>query len=154
MKRTLVDNLLLTANRIAGVARGGTSRLVNSSRPTHNNIILFESFYGSRIGGGPLAVYDYLRQAYPERFIYVWAVETPEAYREIADRSDTIVCQYKSDLHLMYSCTAKVLVFNTIQDGSLPTRKGQVQINTWHGGGCYREGASAAGLHKPCFPYS
>ena len=143
MKRSLQETIGVSLNRMGGIAVNLVSRVANTRRPTCGKTILFESFYGENMGCSPRVIYEYMRKHYPGEFIYVWAVKQPERYKGIAERNDTIVCEYLSELHRMYCCTAKVLVCNCVRDGSLPSRKEQVQINTWHGGGCYKSVGTA-----------
>lgn len=138
MKRSILQNISVSLNRVYGIQKNIIAKTVNSNRPITHRIILFESFNGTRINCSPLAIYENLRIKYPGQYIYVWAVTDPSRYSEYSSRSDTIICEYLSDLHRMYSYTARVVISNCVRDASLPTRDGQIRINTWHGGGCYK----------------
>ena len=98
-----------------------------------DNTILFESYNGERVDGSPKSVYDYLVAHYPNKYHIVWAIKPEAPGRSALLGSTTEVCRFKSFKHLMYTCTAPVLVCDTARGGTLSSPKWQTAINTWHG---------------------
>ena len=116
---------------------------------TVENLILLESFLGTRLDCNPKAIYEYLQTVVPGRFYFVWVAENPEEWSDISARSNTKVVRYRSFEHWKYACLANVLVTNSPRSNELPIRKEQLQIQTWHGGGCYKKVGIAADQGKP-----
>lgn len=109
------------------------------TQPTKKSLILLESFLGTRLDCNPRAIYEYLRATYPNRYSYVWVAQNPTAWPELTTRFDTSVIQYRSQQHRRIACLASVLITNSPRSNDLPARKDQLQIQTWHGGGCYKK---------------
>lgn len=109
--------------------------LRNLPVPTDKKLILFEAYAGRRIDCNPRAIYEYLREQYPGKFKYVWAVNDLSKWEHIAARSDTSLVKYRSLEHRKYACEAGTLVVNLTRSGDLPSRRDQLQIQTWHGEG-------------------
>lgn len=113
---------------------------------SYQNLILLESYLGTRLDCNPMAMYVYLREKYPGRYSYVWAAEKPEFWGDLKKNSDTTIVAYRSLEHWRCACLANVLITNSPRSNELPSRKSQLQIQTWHGGGCYKRVGTA--LHK------
>lgn len=102
--------------------------------PIKKNRVIFESFSGECYNCNPKYISERLKKMYGDSVDIIWAikdgVETP---------SDVTVCKYRSFKHLIYRVTSRIYVCNFLQAVEIPKRKGQVEIQTWHGGGCYKK---------------
>ena len=124
-----------------------------ASMPTQSNLVLLESFHGTRLDCNPRAIYEYLQAAFHHRYRYVWVAERPEDWADLAARPDTEVVRYRSSEHWKYACLASVLVTNGPRSNELPARWDQLQIQTWHGGGCYKKVGTALHTGMPIQRY-
>ena len=66
----------------------------------------------------------------------IWAFSNREAHRYLEPRIRTV--KFKSFSYIYYLLTSHVVVDNVESWSILPKRKGQLVINTWHGGGSYK----------------
>lgn len=119
---------------------------LNRVHKTEKNLILLESYLGTRLDCNPKAMYDYLRKRNPNTFRFVWVAQNPDEYQELAACPDTRIVGYRSREHWKYACVASVLITNSPRSNELPDRSDQLQIQTWHGGGCYKKVGTA--LHR------
>lgn len=101
--------------------------------PIKNNRIIFESFAGDGYNCNPKYVYLYLNGQYPNKYECIWALRDPAKAP-----SGVKVCKYRSFKHFLYRITSRVYVCNFLQAVEIPKRRGQIEIQTWHGGGCYK----------------
>ena len=104
-------------------------------------ILVFDSFVGKQYSCNPRAVYEGLcrRNADKNDILYVWAFTEPEKFEFLKKNKNTIVVKYHSFAHHRYIYQAKALVFNWKLTYDLPVKKGQILLQTWHGGGCYKK---------------
>ncbi|MCM1119031.1 MAG: CDP-glycerol glycerophosphotransferase family protein [bacterium] len=101
--------------------------------PIKKNSILFESFYGKAVSDNPMYIMNYLKDDAKMDYEYIWSIkEFPEKMKGVK------YIKYKSLKWLYYQCVAKVIVSNCRPDIYIPKRKGQIFIETWHGGGAYK----------------
>lgn len=102
--------------------------------PVKKNRVIFESFSGDGYSCNPKYISEYLKKEYGNSVEVVWAVKdgvkTPE---------NVVACKYRSFQHFLYRITSKVYVCNFLQAIEIPKRKAQIEIQTWHGGGCYKK---------------
>lgn len=102
--------------------------------PVKKNRVIFESFSGDGYSCNPKYISQQLKETYGDAVEVVWAVkdgvETPE---------NVIACKYRGWKHLLYRITSRVYVCNFLQAVEIPKRKAQIEIQTWHGGGCYKK---------------
>lgn len=102
--------------------------------PLKKNRVIFESFSGDGYSCNPKYISEYLKKEYGNSVEVVWAVKdgvkTPE---------NVVACKYRSFQHFLYRITSKVYVCNFLQAIEIPKRKAQIEIQTWHGGGCYKK---------------
>jgi len=102
--------------------------------PVKKNRIMFNSYSGRQYSCNPKAISEYLEQNYPGKYEIVWTFRGPENHKELADRGIKL-CKTRSLKHFYYKLTSKVAVCNGTWGSEIPERKGQYDINTWHGGG-------------------
>lgn len=111
--------------------------------PVKMNRIVFDSFHGKQFSCNPRSIYEYLQEKYGEQMEYVWLFEEPEKFTFLTENANTKVCRYRSLRHYYYALTSGAVVFNFTQKVEVPSPKGQLRIQTWHGGGCYKTVAAA-----------
>lgn len=116
---------------------------------TANNLILLESYHGTRLDCNPKAIYDFLQTTLPGVFQFVWVAENPGKWADVSARDNTQVVRYRSIEHWKYACLAGVLITNSPRSNELPARNEQLQIQTWHGGGCYKKVGVATNQDNP-----
>lgn len=102
--------------------------------PQRNNQVLFESFSGEGYSCNPKYISEALKEKYGESIRIIWAIKD-----EVMLPKDVIPCKFRSLKHLIYRITSKVYVCNYLQLTEIPKRKTQIEIQTWHGGGCYKK---------------
>ncbi|MCR5417515.1 MAG: CDP-glycerol glycerophosphotransferase family protein [Lachnospiraceae bacterium] len=108
--------------------------------PVKNNRILFTGLTGGNTydySCNPKYVYEYLKKTYPGRFEYVWAVSDPSKYPFLEKEGVKLVKHY-SFSSFTQLLTSKVIITNGSYAPWFPFRKKQYVINTWHGGGAYK----------------
>lgn len=102
--------------------------------PMKKNRVIFESFSGDGYNCNPKYISQSLIKKYGNRIEVVWALKDEKLLPEGA-----LFTRYRSLDHLIKRITSKVYVCNFLQAVEIPKRKGQVEIQTWHGGGCYKK---------------
>ena len=147
------DELVKLVKYFGATAVGALERLRYSTEKTQQNLILLESFHGTRLECNPLAIYNALRMWYPGKYRYVWVAENPKKWSDSFDSEDTRVVGYRSKEHRRYACLANVLITNSPRSNELPMRGCQFQIQTWHGGGCYKKVGTALNDNMPVTRY-
>lgn len=85
----------------------------------------------------PKAVAECLLQRHPGEFEIIFAVDDPERHRFLEERGIRCV-KFRSPVYFYYAVTAAVYLTNNGGYSYLPRRKGQLVIETWHGGGAYK----------------
>lgn len=104
--------------------------------PIKKNRILFYSFTGNQYSCSPKYISEYLYYNCRDEVEIVWA------FRDLRLQSllpDNIKCvKYQSIKFFYYHLSAKIIISNIYPFHLIPTRKGQLMIDTWHGGGAYK----------------
>lgn len=101
--------------------------------PIKNNRIIFESYLGKQYTCNPKYIFLKLLNQ-PESYEIIWSFENPEKYEFLKSDKVKIVKSYGFKFWY-YRLTAKITVNNVIWKNFTPIRKGQYEIQTWHGGG-------------------
>ncbi len=102
-----------------------------------NNKIVFISHKGKQYSCNPMYLSQYLLKQYPGEFEIVWAFDSPDKFKYLENEGIQVV-KKESKEHLAHLVTAKVIVTNVDFFIYLPKVKGQVVLDTWHGGGSYK----------------
>lgn len=102
-----------------------------------NNKIVFISHRGKQYSCNPMYLSEYLMEKYPGEFEIVWAFNKPNDFKYLEERGVRVV-KKESKEHLHHLMTAKVIVTNVDFFAFLPKVKGQIALDTWHGGGAYK----------------
>lgn len=104
--------------------------------PIKNNRILFRAYEGRGYTCSPKYISECIKS--DKAYEIIWAFNNPELYSSLKD--DGIITVKRGSLkYIYYYVSSKVIVFNDLFESFLPTGKGQVYINTWHGGGAYKK---------------
>ncbi len=113
-------------------------RLMQFIVPIKGNRIVFASYSGEQYSGNPKYISEYLLKKYDGKFEIIWLFLHPEQYGDL-DGSEIKIDKYNFFNRAKYILTSKAIIINS---GNMfcwaPQRKGQLRINTWHGGGYYK----------------
>lgn len=116
--------------------------------PVKKGRIVFDSYLGEQYSCNPKALYEYLLNKNVGNFEFIWAFKEPEKFAFLKDNKNTEICKYRSFKHKFYSFTAQMIVFNFHRTNEMPSRKGQIRLQTWHGGGCYKKTGKGIGYNS------
>lgn len=116
--------------------------------PVKKGRIVFDSYLGEQYSCNPKALYEFLLLNAPDRFEYIWAFKNPEKFEFLTENKNTKICKYRSLKHKFYSFTAQMIVFNFHRTNEMPSRKNQIRLQTWHGGGCYKKTGKGIGYNS------
>ena len=110
--------------------------------PIRENRILFLSLEGGSLeeyNCNPKAFFEYLNREHPDvRRECVWLFRHPEQYRQLPEMQHVRLARHFSPKGLYYALTSRVVITNGGYLTWFPFRKGQIRVNTWHGGGDYK----------------
>lgn len=100
----------------------------------NDNMILFESFGGTRYADSVRAIYEELISDERYRsFYFVWAFRNPEDYKFLLANHHTILVRKGTREYMRYYASCRYWINNiTVADYLKPT-KNQIYIETWHG---------------------
>lgn len=101
--------------------------------PINRNLVVFDTYNGKSIGCNPYYVYSYLKEHYPELDL-VWIAEN----KSVIEGKEVKYVILNSFSYFYTLITAKIYIRNTLMPAHIPFRKGQIRIDTWHGGGAYK----------------
>lgn len=103
--------------------------------PVQQRRIFFSSYKGEGMCCNPYYIYRYLQADKEEKYECVWEIQKGGIKQD-----GTYICVRPHTLKaLYYKMTAGVLISNIGFSSTLPKRKNQCYINTWHGGGAYKK---------------
>lgn len=104
--------------------------------PIRENRVFFSAYSGKSFSCNPKYVSQWLCAQAGDRLELIWAFRIPKQFSELDRRIRKV--KFKSLPYLYYLLTSRVVVDNVESWSILPKRKGQLVINTWHGGGAYK----------------
>lgn len=110
------------------------------------NLLLFESFHGKQYSDNPRALYEYIREAYPDCQC-VWAVKRGYEQPFIAAG-----VPYVSRLGLRWLFTmprAQYWIFNTRMPRWMKKNSSTIYVQTWHGTPLKKLGLDIDVVHMP-----
>lgn len=101
--------------------------------PIKKERVMFESYLGEQYSCNPKYIFlELIKQPFPYEII--WSFKNPLKYSYL--QSDNVkLVKANSFKFWYYRLTAKVTVNNVMWKNFTPVRKGQYEIQTWHGGG-------------------
>lgn len=109
--------------------------------PVKKNRILFTGLTGGKsydYSCNPKYLYEYMRDHFPGRFEYVWAVSDKKKYAFLEEEGVKLIRHFTVSSFPML-LTSGVIITNGSYAPWFPFRKKQYVINTWHGGGAYKK---------------
>ena len=104
--------------------------------PIRPGRILFSAFSGRQYSDSPRRISEALLETHPE-YEQIWAFTEPEKFRFLEEKGIRVI-KFKSLDYLYYALTSNVFVDNVEFWSILKFRPGQMILQTWHGGGCYK----------------
>ncbi len=96
--------------------------------PLKRETVVFESFLGKKYNDSPRAMYEYMKERYPD-LDYVWIVTDPKKF----DIPDARLVKRLTPKYFILVARAKYLVNNSRMPIFFKKRDEQVYIQTWHG---------------------
>ncbi|MCR5507784.1 MAG: CDP-glycerol glycerophosphotransferase family protein [Lachnospiraceae bacterium] len=105
--------------------------------PIKDNRVFFQSYSGTQYSCNPKYISEALEKE-AENYELIWAFTKPWDHAELESRGIRVV-KYESIPYWYYRLTARVTVNNVNYRNYTPARKGQYEIQTWHGGGFYKK---------------
>ncbi len=106
--------------------------------PINKRRIVFHSYKGKQYSCNPRAVSEYLSEHYPGKYEIIWFFRNPRQFQYLKEKGIGVV-PYVSLKRVILEVTAAASVNNMGSFNWIPRRKGQLHVNTWHGGGCYKK---------------
>ncbi len=105
--------------------------------PLRKNRVLFSSYMEKQYSCNPRYISEALERLYPGKLEIVWAFRQPEKFAFLKERGIKTV--KARSLQMAYcALTSRVICTNSYFKPSLPRRRGQFYLYTWHGGGAYK----------------
>ena len=104
--------------------------------PIRENRIFFSAYSGKNYSCNPKYIAQELLKDPQMPYEMIWAFTEPQRYTDLDPRIRRV--RFKSLPYLYYLLTSRVVVDNVESWSILPKRRGQLIINTWHGGGAYK----------------
>lgn len=105
--------------------------------PIRSNRVLFECYREKEYACNPKYVSQALCDMARGRAEIAWSFREPERFRFL-EKQGVRVLRSGSWEALTYAMTARVVCVNTYYKPTLPRRRGQFIVRTWHGGGAYK----------------
>lgn len=106
--------------------------------PIDRNKIMFLSYDGKQYSDSPKCISDYYKHNNPE-LKQVWAFKKDFSKKNMGGKNrDIIICKKKTARFLYHLFTSKEIVINDFLSTAFKLRKGQILLNTWHGGGTFK----------------
>lgn len=106
--------------------------------PIRSRSVFFSAYEGKQYSCNPRAVYEaMINDPRFMEFQYVWELNDPEKKNLLPDASVRFVL-HNTLRYVFAVMTSKVLITNSGISGTIPLRRRQLNINTWHGGGAYK----------------
>ncbi len=102
------------------------------------NRALFSSYMEKQYSCSPKYISMELMRLYPGKVEIGWAFRQPEKYKYL-EREGIKVFGTKTLRFIVFALTSRVVCTNTYYKPTLPRRKKQFYLNTWHGGGAYKK---------------
>lgn len=111
--------------------------------PIRKNRILLSAHNGIRYYCNPKYVSEYLAKHCGADIEIIWGFNHPKTYAHIPGIKAVRIYGIR---WMYYSATAAVVITNVAFSTTQPKRKGQLFIDTWHGGGAYKRVGNGKGF--------
>lgn len=121
----------LTKDR--GQRRAALVADLHDREPVQEDLILFESYWGTTVSCHPLAIYrELVHRRTSLRPVWVYQKEAVIPV-DVTANPHTMLVEYGTDEYFYFLCVSKYLVNNTSFEASFFRRPEQKFLNTWHG---------------------
>lgn len=130
-----------TLNILRKAAFSGAVRLLLQPLkllPVRKNRVLFISYLGKQYSCNPKAISEECLRLYGEKLEIGWVFRKPADFAYL-EKQGIRVLDARSFAFIKFALTARVVVTNGYYKPSLPRRKKQFYLRTWHGGGAYKK---------------
>ena len=104
--------------------------------PINKKVIVLYAYKRKGLCCNPKYILLELLKDNTEEYKLYWVAEYPETVKE---NGNFKVIKKRSIKYYLICSVAKVYITNDIVDETLIKRKGQIYINTWHGGGAFKK---------------
>ncbi|MDR0443429.1 MAG: CDP-glycerol glycerophosphotransferase family protein [Treponema sp.] len=104
--------------------------------PIHKNRIIFVSQRGIQYSCNPKYLFEHIYNEYGSTYQYIWCLNDKKIFPD--EFKNVKIVRFLSLRYVWYTMTSKYYVSNIEIEPIFPGRKGQMVINTWHGGGAYK----------------
>lgn len=138
LKNQIIQQILFRAYKIAFK--------LCSYLPKQEKTIIFESFHGKQFSDNPRAIYEYMKEHYPE-YNLIWSAD--RRYTSLFEKKGL---KYVTRLSIQWLLTmprAKYWVVNTRLPLWIPKQKSTVYLQTWHGTPLKKLGIDIQEVHMP-----
>lgn len=105
--------------------------------PIQKNKIIFESFNGKQISCNPYYIYNYLKKTSPNLNL-IWSINSKNVFSQYIPTNIKYTKRYSLS-YFYHILTCNIFISNNQIPYYIPFRKKQTTINTWHGGGAYKQ---------------
>ncbi len=105
--------------------------------PVRRNRVLFSAYMEKQYACNPKYISLALQRLFGSRAEIVWAFRRPEDFAYLKQQNIRVTGSNSFEF-VKLAMTSRVIVTNTYFKPSLPRRRGQFIVNTWHGGGAYK----------------
>jgi len=105
--------------------------------PVKRNRVLFTAYLEKQYSCNPKYISQELQRLYGDKLEIIWLFRRPQDFSYLESQGITVMGtgSFKSTIAAL---TARVVVSNTYYKPSLPRRRKQFFLYTWHGGGAYK----------------
>lgn len=104
--------------------------------PVKQNRILFYSYTGEQYSCSPKYVFEYLKEHHSSDYEFIWAFRSVDRMKSMVSGAKCV--KYQSLRFFYYHLSAKCIISNIYPYHLIGTKKNQIMIDTWHGGGAYK----------------
>lgn len=125
------------AKLLFGIVGKGLYSRIFLFTPIQQKRIVFISHKGKQYSCNPMYICEELLKRYSGRFEIIWLFDEPDKFSYLREKGITVLNK-KSKAAIKALVTAKTVVTNVDTFPYLPKRKGQLVLDTWHGGGSYK----------------
>lgn len=104
--------------------------------PVKKNRIMFYANNRKGYVCNPAALLHALLQSYPDEYEFIWVTRFPDTCEP---RKNITVVRQRSLRYFLSFIRTKFFITNDMVDEALIKKRGQIFLNTWHGGGAYKK---------------
>ena len=109
----------------------------------HKCRVFLTAYEGKQYSCNPKYLFEAMCQdKYFGDYEFIWEFNDPNSLSDIdscyAKRISHTV-KHNSFKYFKYMLTSRIIITNSSVTGAIPLRSGQINLNTWHGGGAYKK---------------